>query len=51
MHWVLRVHRCTLLSGDATKWKKRVHALDHKNEVPLAALNNLKETSSSKTWQ
>lgn len=44
-HWVLRVHRCMLFSGETTKWKKRVRALAHKNEVPLPALNNLKETS------
>ncbi|KAH9369412.1 hypothetical protein HPB48_007190 [Haemaphysalis longicornis] len=32
---------------DATRWKKRVHALAHKNDVPLPVLNNIKETSPS----
>ncbi|KAH9382377.1 hypothetical protein HPB48_012596 [Haemaphysalis longicornis] len=36
-----------LLAGDATRWKKRVHALAHKNEVSLPVLNNIKETSLS----
>ncbi|KAH9381827.1 hypothetical protein HPB48_023122 [Haemaphysalis longicornis] len=36
-----------LLAGDATRWKKRVRALAHKNEVPLPVLNNIKETSLS----
>ncbi|KAH9377114.1 hypothetical protein HPB48_008283 [Haemaphysalis longicornis] len=43
----LRVHRCRLLVGDATRWKKRVRALAHKNEVPLPVLNTIKETSLS----
>ncbi|KAH9381722.1 hypothetical protein HPB48_010541 [Haemaphysalis longicornis] len=36
-----------LLAGDATRWKRRVRALAHKNEVPLPVLNSIKETSLS----
>ncbi|KAH9365441.1 hypothetical protein HPB48_003957 [Haemaphysalis longicornis] len=36
-----------LLAGDATRWKRRVRALAHKNEVPLPVLNSITETSLS----